>query len=276
MNPIISKNERHTSNLRPQALRLAVPNNIREALLAQQCGEAALLLDALMYCGLRAGQLLTVKRIVERLQINGLDIAEGLIRRGLNSGVFKRGKLKQGRGRPVATYIMPGMTDLQKSHAGGWQSSFADPINPEDMSSLKLYRQALHREFIRRAPGAYSRAFLAGRLGVSERTTRNYDARVGVIAEERIARHDVMMYSNWDDVAREYERKAAGRRHIWLEIKRRGADGCLNVFKAPMKVGIMYAYAPKAEVTIMEQLSNSYHIDVTLMEARRPPAALPY
>lgn len=281
MNPIISTFDPHSSELRPQALRfagrLAVPNNVREALLAQNLGEAAILLDALLWCGVRVGQLLTVKQIVERLQAQQIGMSEGLIRRGLNLGVFRRGKLKQGRGRPLATYIMPGMTELQQTYADGWQSSFADPIMPEDMASLKLYRQALHREFIARAPGAYSRAFLAGRLGVSERTTRNYDRRVGVIAEQRIARHDVMLYDNWDLLARDYERKAAGRRHLWLEITRYFDDySRKETFKAPMKVGIMYAYAAKAEVKIAEQLSNTYRIDPILSNQLRPTQLIPY
>ena len=50
-----------------------------------------------------------------------------------------------------------------------------DPIGWDDIASVRLYRQALHREFIRRRPGCYSQSLLGARVNVCRRTIRRYN-----------------------------------------------------------------------------------------------------
>lgn len=84
-------------------------------------------------------------------------------------------------GRPAAYYVMPDANSLASQLAlvdkGG------DLLTADDLASPTAYRQAMHREFVKRQPGTYPRAWLAGRLGVSDWTTRRYDAALEIKVE---------------------------------------------------------------------------------------------
>jgi hypothetical protein len=86
----------------------------------------------------------------------------------------KSGKIR--RGRKPHQYIMP--TNAQLCRKLGIRPSTSDPLQADDLISAKKTRQAVHREFIRRRPGQYPRAWLAKRLGVSIRTTQRYDQQL--------------------------------------------------------------------------------------------------
>src|SRR5215218_9726702 len=107
--------------------RYGLPNSVREALLHAKKGEAALLVDALLCCGYTAGKLLTFKKVANKLVEKGFKLAKGLIRRALNSGVFKWGTLQIHRaGRPEKVYHMPEVSALVKDYANGSVSA-SDP-----------------------------------------------------------------------------------------------------------------------------------------------------
>src|SRR5690606_18803710 len=55
-----------------------------------------------------------------------------------------------------------------------------DPIQIEDLQSVRLYRQKLEYELIRRRPGQYPMGWLADRLGVSPRTLYAYHRDSGI------------------------------------------------------------------------------------------------
>lgn len=92
------------------------------------------------------------------------------------SGTKKSGKIQLGR-KPY-TYTMP--NNAQLCHRLGVRFSSSDALGPDDLKSAKKTRQATHRELIRRRPGQYPRHWLAKRLGVSTRTTQNYDPELHI------------------------------------------------------------------------------------------------
>jgi hypothetical protein len=133
---------------------------------------------------------------------------------------------------------MPEVSTLAKAYANGVISA-ADPLEIKDMHSLTRYRQALHHEFIRRAPGIYSRAFLGQRLGVSERTTRNYDHQVGIRAIRRLSKENLLWFPDWQ------EKVASGTRGLnWLRVYYK--DG--RFVDAPLMAGIAMRHLWKAGV----------------------------
>jgi len=172
-----------------------LPNALRERLLTLGMGKGALILDAVLFAGLRPGRDYTLHQIVVQLRRYSVFTPLQLIRNGLNSGLFGRGKKISGRGRPLALYRVPFPEKLLGTYGiEKWMAT--DQLGAPDLESLKLYRQALHREFIRRRPGSYSRAFLSSRLGIGKRTTRNYDRALGVIVEQQFKR-EKLEYYNW-------------------------------------------------------------------------------
>jgi len=87
----------------------------------------------------------------------------------------------------------------------------------------------MHREFIRRAPGIYSRKFLGQRLGVGDRTTRNYDLRVGIRSIRRLMKENLLWLPDWR------EKIASGKvGRNWLRICYKSG----RFFDAPLVVGI--------------------------------------
>lgn len=87
---------------------------------------------------------------------------------------------KNQRGRPAKTYRLPTIGEICALFGVVAQGS--DCIEATDLRSAKDYRQAIHREFLKRRPGMYSRKWLAHRLGVSIRTCQRYnlDMAIGV------------------------------------------------------------------------------------------------
>jgi hypothetical protein len=231
------------SHLNPNLLsfdgRYGLPNSVREALLQGGQGEAALVIDALLLCGFTAGKVFIFQKAVGKLVELGFTTSRALVRRALNSSVFISQRLQTQRaGRPTKVYHMPAVEGLVKQYANNAMSA-ADPLEIKDMQSLTHYRQALHREFIRRAPGIYSRAFLGQRLGVSERTTRNYDRRVGIRAIRRLSKENLLWLPDWQ------KKVQSGKPGLnWLRICYK--DG--RFFDAPLMVGIALRHLWKASV----------------------------
>ncbi len=231
--------------------RHGVPNSLREALLQQDLGEAALVLDVFLLCGYLPNKSSTYQKILKKLAEHGFTLGRGLIRRALASGVFKMVAIYNGKqGRPELLYFMPDIMDLVKRYAGGKMVAMDTLLNA-DLVNLKKYRQGLYREFIRRAPGIYSRRFLAERLGISSRTTRNYDPEVNVYAIRRLSRQDLRFYSDWREMI------LRGKRGLnWLRIE--WNDG--RYLDGPLMCGVAEAYMwkPDSKVYFVTQLCNRY------------------
>lgn len=228
-----------------------LPNSLREALLRANLGDAALLLDACLMSGLRVGKRFTLRKIRMLFIQENIHVTDGVLRRGLGCGIFSGRKLKSDRrGRPEIEYTMPEVLPLVNHYADGVWSP-CDELDRADFESLKAYRLALHREFIYRRPGVYSRAFLAERLGVGKATTRNYDRAAGVEVNERFNERRIDHYQNWGDLVR-----AARKGREWLRLK--FADG--TVRDMPLKVGIVWRYIQEAAVYLVTQITNEYSL----------------
>ena len=231
--------------------RYGLPNSLREALLQQKLGEAALLLDALLCCGYIPNKRFTFRKVFDKLREMGFNLAQGLVRRALNSGLFKCVALQTGqRGRPEMLYFMPNIGKLVGEYAGGKMVA-TDTLTVADMQNLRLFRQALHRELIRRAPGIYSRQFLARRLGIGKRSTRNYDLRLGIRAIRRLCKQNLRYYTDWREMI------LRGRRGLnWLLIE--WDDG--RTLEGPLMCGLAEDYIWKTGVTVyfVTQLCNRY------------------
>lgn len=232
--------------------RLGLPNSIREGLLDAGCGDSALVMDALLASGWLPGKAFTFKKVLAFLRQAGFMMGEALIRRGL--ALLKTNKTKPTIGRPETIFQIPTIQVLAQNYAGGF-ISVTDVLDVNDLQSLKSFREALHRELIKRRPGIYSRKFLSQRLGISKRTTRNYDKRLGIKVQRRESQDGSFLhYVNWESYV---EAAIPGKQ--WLRIY--FDDGTIR--NTPCNVGIVEAFAWRfgCKVKLVTQLANRYSFD---------------
>jgi hypothetical protein len=229
-----------------------LPNSVREALLGADLGDSALLLDAMIRCRYKTGKIFTRKQLLDSLRENGLKVPDGVIQRGLDEKVFVVGKIlalgTKRRGRPTLAYHMPAIADLVRTWCWGVDTA-SDRLCETDFVSLKAYRIALHREFINRDPGDYSRAFLGRRLGVSEATTRNYDKLAGITVTERKKEH--LIGEDWRSV---FDFKPGRAIYRWLKIV---VDDGLQ-FCCKFSAETVRLWKDRAKIYVVVQLTNSY------------------
>lgn len=156
-------------------------NGSRELLLALKMGFAALTIDVLLKVW-GVGQRFTERQALAEVQL--LGIGRRTLRNALHATVRGRrlfnlaGIHKPKRGRHAQLYELPSAAEVAQRL--GIRRTPSDELKPDDLRGMTNYRVALHRELIRREPGAYTRGWLAGRLGVSKRTVRDYDKRAGI------------------------------------------------------------------------------------------------
>lgn len=197
----------------PQQATRGLPNSLREALLRRDQVALLRVLDALLMDSVPTGALLTEKEIVERLsgRVGRYSILQALQATINGSVVFapqapfptphtptnvathpgedneKKCILlgvtvsDKNRGRPARRFQMPSIEALCRLLGVRWTRS--DALQAEDLQSPASYRRALHREFIKRAPGTYHVKLLARRLHVVDRTVQRYNlvCRVSVV-----------------------------------------------------------------------------------------------
>jgi hypothetical protein len=210
-----------------------LPNSVREALLQLGQTHTLRVLEGLQLRGLQPGQVFTYREAVQLL--SGL-VGQWSIRRALaatapdGSSIFavknpsprpptpatadgelpetqskKRIVIRaskptrtQGGRPPHRHFTMPGPYDLCERL--GVQPSGSDTLTEGDLSSASGYRQALHREYIKRRPGQYPRSWLAQRLGVSISTEQRYNIAADIQVQ---ARYDsvLVIWSNLNAIA---------------------------------------------------------------------------
>lgn len=202
--------------LKPAYALLGLPTSIREALLRLKATAVARVLDALLQSGVACGMALTEREILAKV---GLSIGRFSVLKSLHTSFSDASPIFElwsdpspkppthtdvaigceqaqnkkcslfgasesdknpaaGRGRPPKRYIVPTLARL--CQALGVPYTSADPLSREDLKSARRYRMAIEREFIRRRPASYNRQWLAGRLGISRRTSQRYHASVGI------------------------------------------------------------------------------------------------
>lgn len=238
-----------------------LPNCLREKLLQIGLGEAALVLDACLMTGHDQGDEFTFDALWARLQAKGIKVSQNLVYRALKTEIFPAVSIrKQRRGRPQRRFTVPSIKDLvDKYQAGDWLTT--DPLEPEDLSSLRNYRAALHREFIRRCPGDYSRAFLGSRLGVSKSATAFYEKDGIVKKRPQHRRTPLNYYMNPLDLVPTVRESWA----TWLEIEKyddKQERYCGEPFRAPPRKIIAALWLSRgANVTLVTQQTNTYWVD---------------
>jgi len=202
-------------------------NSIREALLKRGLTCVARVLDGLFLQGFKSGDIVTKKTVTEALQgIVGrhsilktfsaelssqpiFEIANPSPRTPTHTSVARH-RLKEPNkkcflfstpkpdkillGRTVTHFCIPDINVL--CHLLDVPFTRSDPLTTEDIQQAKTYRQAVHRELIKRRPGMYYRQWLAGRIGVSERTSQRYDHGADIQKQAMFIREPI----TWDNV----------------------------------------------------------------------------
>jgi hypothetical protein len=148
---------------------------------------------------------------------------------------------------------------VEKYEAGYWL--ITDPLQPEELSSLRNYRAALHREYIRRCPGKHSRVALGSRLGVSKSATAFYETDGIVKKRPRHSRTPLNIYANPLDLVPTVRESWA----TWLEIEKyddREERWCGEPFRAPPRKIIAARWLSRgARVSLVTQQMNEYWVD---------------
>lgn len=211
----------------PYANQRGLDNGSREKLLSFKMGYAALVLDVLLKMW-PAGQRFTERQALAQVQLFG--IGRRTLRNALQcvphrTSVFGTrlfslaGVERPKRGRPAQVYKLPSAAEVARQLSS--ERTPSDELKPDDLRGLTAYRVALHRELIRRQPDFYTRGWLAGRLGVSKRTVRDYDKRAGIkvtpqITYERM--YNMIQVANALSMQKVDTREPYGTPHDrWLE-----------------------------------------------------------
>jgi len=201
--------------------RVGLPNAVREYLMHLKLDNVARVLDGLLLAKLRAGDAFTAGWAVELLAHmgigrntvyaalatllpNGQTVFAVLLMPAIQiplpppplhpSAIADRDKTipptqclsgretnaGKNRGRPIRHFIMPSRESLCERL--GVKDMGSDDITPNDLRSPAIYRQALHKAMIARAPKQYGREWQANRLGVHKKTIRRYDKAIGIQA----------------------------------------------------------------------------------------------
>jgi len=191
---------------------VGLPNAAREAFLQDGKTAVARLFDGLFMAGFRSGDLVSERMMRESLkgQVGRHSILQSLAATfpdgspvfppldpspappspadaaskflaGSNKKCFLLGVTKPDKtpgGRPPKYYLIPHFNYIcQKFDV---ENKGGDELTPDDITSVRKYRQGMQRELFKRRPGIYSRNWLANRLGVSLRTCQRYHQHVNV------------------------------------------------------------------------------------------------
>jgi hypothetical protein len=189
-----------------------LPNTVREQLLLMKCIHVIRVWEGLRLKGIQPGDVFTVGKaaallagVVGRDSVyHALEVVTGggvaifervtppnppqasndaavhqddnhqtkcIFGRAEKSGIIRRGP-------KARLFIMPAPLDLCRKL--NLLPSHSDPLLLDDLTSVKQTRMAVHREFIKRAPGSYPRRWLARRLGVCIETLDTYNHDSGI------------------------------------------------------------------------------------------------
>lgn len=215
---------------RNETTHQGLPNAVRERLMQLGLDNTARVLDGLISVGIRTGEVFTASVACERLAEMGIgkntvyQALGAMLPNGQSvlavsllpsaeiplpphplhpNAIADRDKsisppqclsgretnAGKNRGRPVRQFIMPSRESLCERL--GVKDMGSDDIHPDDLRSPALYRQALHKAMIARAPKQYGRDWQAKRLGVHKKTIQRYDKKCGIQAVPQFASQPV-------------------------------------------------------------------------------------
>lgn len=202
-------------------------NSVREALMQRGMTNVVRTIEGLRGAGICQGQVFVVSQAIRLLQGRiGRDSILKALRAGEGSKKFftppvsppetanavateksqtvskecsfEGGKNQQKvkTGRPKHLYRMP--TNEELCTLLGVKLTHSDVLEPDDLTTARKTRMALHREMIKRRPGYYARSWMARRLGVNKRTIAAYNRLIPI--------HSKTMYIetkvNWHNLER--------------------------------------------------------------------------
>lgn len=191
-------------------------NAIREDLFQKGCGHAAMVLDALALAGYESGDELSVSTALLNFAAESIQMSASALRKGLYqlrelNLIGLRIYNNKLRGAPVTIYRLSPM-NLIAEKLGVVIKAF-DKITTAAVSRIRDYRAHLHRAFLSRRDGEYSRKWLGERLGVSGRATFNYEQDFPEIEVTPRFAETQITWDNLDVLPRE---KSAGP--VYLKI----------------------------------------------------------
>ena len=253
---------------------LGLTTDIRECLLQQRATTAARILDILYLSGVKPGDIVTAQQVWEKCK--PYDISLNTVYRVLNkyshSGngmgleifaifspfysfqhVIREDHAKKyRRGRREIKYRIPTLEELENKLAVAQKIRHYDPISSRALRENKLYRAEVHAAMPKRRPGNYSRRFLGERIGVSSKTTRNYDKMVNLEIVYRLKRRvmtlgDILTLPSDEELAHKPSKNFCR----WLETE----SG--RRYK-PTRDGARRALATNETVYIVKQLVSHY------------------
>jgi hypothetical protein len=197
------------------------------------------------------------------------------------------------RGRPLQAVILPSLNSLRRRwNTDDWLDmyvTFSTQLIPQSyFKSVREYRRALHYSFVERNDGEqYSRAFLGARLGVSGRTTRNYEADgfnlrdasvVKLEAEERLEYKEIDQSgalelpmrpaSGYEFMVAEWEIEVDTALPDDYPFKRTQTMRKRLPLIAPLALKYL---AMGAKVWRVKRLANAYHVTYDLHPAEHHP-----
>lgn len=232
-------------------------NGSREKLLALKMGYAALVLDVLLKMW-PAGQRFTERQALAQVQLFGIGrrtLRNALQCAPIRTKVFSTslfslaGFERPKRGRPAQAYKLPNAAEVAQRLGIGRTPS--DELKPDDLRGLTNYRVALHRELIRRQPRQYTRGWLAGRLGVSKRTVRDYDKRAKITVTPMIAKTELKAIY-LADMPEDGKQNLTSRAE-WLEWQGKAYPALQVVARRLLQLG---------GAMIVRQYSNHYQLNI--------------
>jgi len=208
---------------------IQLTNSIREALLKRGLTCVARVLDGLFLHGFKPGDIITKKIVTDTLkgQVGRHSILKSFSAMlDDNQSIFQvidppprtpsytsvaKHRLKESNkkcflfsvskpdkisgGRTATQFQLPDLNVL--CQLLGVPFTRSDPLTKTDIQQANRYRQAVHRELIKRRPGMYYRQWLASRIGVSRRTSQRYDHDAEIQRQAMIIREPI----TWDNMA---------------------------------------------------------------------------
>lgn len=246
-------------------------NGVREAMLQMGYAKGLLVVDALYSLKIKPDSWLTFSEIY-RLLSDNFGTSYQLVYQGLQKRlIFQRIKApaqSHQRGARPYLYRVPYPDELAAEFAPGEEDTPSDKLCRCDFKSVTAYRMGLHRQLFARmwcnndGKGfVMCRGLMADRLGVSTRTIRTYDQKLGHSNEPNFSESRIT-WNNWDTLPRyKVTHSPTGKKlpsRQWLKVMDWEQNGRTTTY--PFVKFLAYrALRDGKTVYKVERLPNTYY-----------------
>lgn len=239
-------------------------------MLQQGFGKGLLVAEGLYYLKLRADTWYTFNELYRILSAN-FGMSFRMVYEGLQHKlIFQRRKSTprpRQRGARPYEYRIPHPDELEAEFAPGKGDTPSDTLQKADLRNLTTYRMGLHhqlyiRKWVDKGGKGFTmcRGLMADRLGVSQRTVRTYDQKLGHDHDPNFQEHPVTWH-NWQQLPRyKNTHSPTGQKNSskqWL----RAYDTTTGQYQSYPLVKFLAYKALEAglEVRLVERLPNTYY-----------------